>query len=146
MSLRQQIIEKIETAIREVEEPRVSFVTREPFNVLEIAITQFPAVLITFQDETRETVTMGPTSYGRRQGEITIGVRCYVRGTELDRRRNELLEAIEEQLEKNRNLDLQSMGVMDTQVTRIQVIERMPPLAEFLIEVTVRYHYLRGTT
>lgn len=146
MSLRQQIIEKIETAIREVEEPRVSFVTREPFNVLEIAITQFPAVLITFQDETRETVTMGPTSYGRRQGEITVGVRCYVRGTELDRRRNELLEAIEEQLEKNRNLDLQSLGVMDTQVTRIQVIERMPPLAEFLIEVTVRYHYLRGTT
>jgi hypothetical protein len=146
MSLRQQIIEKIEKAIREVEEPRVSFVTREPFNVLEIAITQFPAVLITFIEETRSTITMGQNSFGRRQGEILVNLRCYVRGNELDGKRNLLLEAIEEQLEKNRNLELQSSGVTDTQVTRIEVIERMPPLAEFLIEVTVRYNYLRGNT
>jgi hypothetical protein len=146
MSLRQQIIEKIETAVREVEEPRVSFVTREPFNVLEIAITQFPAVLITFIEENRSTITMGQTNFGRRQGEILVNLRCYVRGNELDSKRNLLLEAIEEQLEKNRNFDLQSSGVTDMQVTRIEVIERMPPLAEFLIEVTVRYNYLRGNT
>ena len=145
MSLRQQIIEQIETAIREVEEPRVSFVTREPFNVLEIAITQFPAVLITFIEENRETITMGPTTFGRRQGEILVGVRCYVRGNELDTKRNELLEAIEEQLERDRNLNLKAQGVTDCQVTRIEVIDRLPPLAEFLIEVTVRYNYLRGS-
>jgi len=146
MSLRQQIIEQIETAIRDVEEPRVSFVTREPFNVLEIAITQFPAVLITFIEENRETITMGSPTFGRRQGEILVGVRCYVRGNDLDTKRNQLLEAIEERLELDRNLELKTQGVTDTQVTRIEVIERMPPLAEFLIEVTVRYNYFRGTT
>jgi hypothetical protein len=117
-------------------------VTREPFNVLELAITQFPALLIIPTTEERETITMGPVSTGRRVGTIDYTIRGYVRGNELDRRRNDLIEAIEEALEGDRYRDLN--GVMDSQIRTIEIIERMPPLAEFTITFQVRYNYLRG--
>jgi hypothetical protein len=34
---------------------------------------------------------------------------------------------------------------MDSQIIRIEIVDRMPPLAEMLIELEVRYNYLRGT-
>lgn len=143
-SLRQQIADYLITAIKEIEEPKVAFVTAEPFNVLEIAITQFPAVLVTMREETRETVTLGAPSVGRRTGNIRFEIRAYVRGNDLDLKRNELLEALEEQLEKDRYFDLRTQGVMDSQITNIEVIDRMPPLAEILIRLEVRYNYTRG--
>lgn len=143
-SLRQQIADYLVTAIQEIEEPRVSLVTKEPFEVSEIAITQFPAVLVTMREETRETVTLGAPSVGRRTGNIRFEIRAYVRGTELDQRRNAVLEALEEQLERDRYFDLRAAGVMDSQITNIEIIDRMPPLAELLIRLEVRYNYLRG--
>lgn len=146
MSLRQQIVENIQAVISEIEYPQPVLVTREPFEVTEIAITQFPAVLITPREENRETISMGAPGSGRRQGDITYQLRCFVRGTELDRRRNELLEAIEEALESDRYRDLLSQGVTDSQVIRIEVLDRMPPIAEFLIDFRVQYNYQRAAT
>lgn len=143
-SLRQQIADYLVTAIQEIEQPRVSFVTLEPFNVLEIAITQFPAILVTMREETRETVTLGAPSVGRRTGNIRFEIRAYVRGNELDLKRNELLEALEEQLERDRYFGLRANGVLDSQITNIEIIDRMPPLAEILIRLEVRYNYTRG--
>jgi hypothetical protein len=144
-NLRQQISEDLVKVLTELEDPRPALVTREPFNVLEIAITQFPAILITATQEQRQTVTMGAVSSGRRTGTINFTIRGYVRGTELDRQRNDLIEAIEEALDSDRYRSLRSEGVMDTQIIEIEIIERMPPLAEILITVQVRYNYLRGT-
>jgi hypothetical protein len=143
-SLRQQIADYLVTAIREIEEPRVSLVTKEPFEVSEIAITQFPAVLVTMREETRETVSMGAPGAGRRLGSIRFEIRAFVRGVDLDLKRNELLEALEEQLEIDRYFELRQQGVMDSQITNIEVIDRQPPLAELLIRLDVRYNYLRG--
>ena len=145
-SLRQQIADYLVTAVREIEEPRVAFVTLEPFNVLEIAITQFPAVLVTMREEIRESVTMGVPGVGRRMGTLRFEIRAYVRGNNLDLKRNELLEALEEQLERDRYLGLYNQGVLDSQITTIEIIDRMPPLAEMLIELEVRYNYLRAST
>lgn len=144
-SLRQQIADQIIARIREIEDPRPAFVTKEPFEVSEIAITQFPAVLVTMREETRETVTLGAPSVGRRTGSIRFEIRAFVRGTDLDQKRNTLLEAMEEAIEADRYLDLRTSGVMDSQIVNIEVIDRQPPLAELLIRLEVRYNYLRGT-
>jgi hypothetical protein len=141
-NLRQQISENIIDVLKTINDPKPVLVTREPFNVLELAITQFPALLIIPTTEERETITMGPVSTGRRVGTIDYTIRGYVRGNELDRRRNDLIEAIEEALEGDRYRDLN--GVMDSQIRTIEIIERMPPLAEFTITFQVRYNYLRG--
>lgn len=145
MSLRRDITENIQAVIREIEYPQPVLVTAEPFEVTEIAITQFPAILITAREELRNTISMGAPGSGRRSGEITYELRCFVRGVELDRQRNELLEALEEALDSDRYRDQQLSVVSDSQITRIEVQDRQPPLAEFTVDFTVTYNYLRGT-
>ena len=145
-NLRQQISENIIDVLKNINDPQPVLVTREPFNVTELAITQFPAILVTPTSEERETVTMGPLTKGRRMGTITYTIRGYVRGNDLDRKRSDLIEAIEEALDDDRYRELIGSGVIDSQVTLIEVVERMPPLAEFSIEYEVRYNYLRGST
>jgi hypothetical protein len=73
-------------------------------------------------------------------------IRAYVRGNELDRKRNDLIEAIEEALEGDRYRDLKTQGVIDSQIVTIEIVDRMPPLAEFSITFRVRYNYLRAQT
>lgn len=142
-NLRQQITENIIAVLKDQQDPRPVLVTAEPFNVLEIAITQFPAILVTANVEERETITMGSTNTGRRMGTINYFIRGYVRGAELDRQRNDLIESIEETLDSDRYRELISSGVIDSQVRRIEIVDRLPPLAEFVIEYQVRYNYLR---
>jgi hypothetical protein len=143
-NLRQQISENIVDVLRTINDPKLVLVTREPFNVLELAITQFPAVLITPTIENRETITMGTSGTGRRMGTIEYTIRGYVRGNDLDKKRSDLIEAIEEALDSDRYRDLKSSGVTDSQITNIEIVDRMPPLAEFTIVFQVRYNYLRG--
>lgn len=144
MSLRDSISKYLVKALQEIEDPRPVLVTREPFEVDKLAISQFPALLVNFAIESRTTVSMGAPGVGRRQGRIEYDIVGYVRGTELDTRRNDLLEAVEEQLEKDRYLGLRDQGVMDSQVTEIEIIPRLQPLAELRIRVVVTYNYIRG--
>jgi len=145
-SLRQQIANEIISKIQNIEDPRPVLVTKEPFEVAEIAITQFPACLVTMRQEDRETITMGAPGVGRRMGTLRFDIRAYVRGTDLDQRRNTLLEAMEEAIEADRYLGLKDSGVTDSQIIKIEIVDRQPPLAEMLIELEVRYNYLRAAT
>ena len=145
-NLREQIADNIQRVLKDMRDPLPVLVTREPFNVTELAITQFPAILITAARENRETVTMGAPGAGRRTGDIEFEIRGFVRGVELDRKRNDLIERIEEELEGDRYRGLRVDGVLDSQITNIEVIERQPPLAEIVIVFRVRYNYLRSAT
>lgn len=145
-NLRQQISENIVAVLKDMRDPQPVIVTTEPFAVQELAITQFPAILITATTEDRETITMGATAVGRRQGTIVFTIRGYVRGTELDKKRNDLIERIEETLDSDRYRGLATVGVMDSQITRIEIQDRLPPLAEITVELQVRYNYLRTAT
>jgi hypothetical protein len=146
MSIREQIAQNIVDVLKTIEHPAPVLITREPFVVQELAITQFPAILVQIQEENRETISMGTTGVGRRLGTITYQLRGYVRGTELDRRRNDLIESIEEILEGDRYRDLYTDGVIDSQVRLIEIIDRQPPLAEIVVTFEVRYNYLRAAT
>jgi hypothetical protein len=145
-NIRQQTAENIVEVLKNINDPKPVLVTTEPFNVAEIAITQFPAILITPQREERETITMGAPGVGRRIGTIIYTIRGFVRGNELDRKRNDLIERIEESLDSDRYRDLISQGVTDSQITLIEIVERQPPLAEFVLEYRVTYNYLRTST
>lgn len=145
-NLRQQISENMVSVLKTMDDPRPVLVTREPFVVTELAITQFPAVLITPTVEERETITMGAPGAGRRMGTLDFQIRGYVRGVELDRKRNDLIESIEEALDSDRYRELLPSGVIDSQVISIEIAERQPPLAEIEITYRVRYNYLRTLT
>ena len=143
MSLREDITLAIVDALWKVEQPKPILVTREPFEPEKLAITQFPAILIQMLEEERETITMGATQIGRRQGVVRYNIRGFLRGVELDSQRNAMIEAIEQALDEDRNLGLRSQGVGDSQITLIEVVNRLAPLAEISITFEVSYNYLR---
>ena len=152
-NLRTRITANIKEVLQGMTDPRPVLVTSEPFEASELAITQFPAVLIIPTREDRETITMGSTGAGRRMGTLTYTLRGFVRGNSkgdnIDKKRNDLIEAIEEALDSNRYRELlatgTSDGVTDSQIRVIEIVDRLPPLAEFSIEYQVTYNYKRGT-
>lgn len=144
-NLRQQISEDIVEVLQNMRDPQPVKVTREPFEPSELAITQFPAILVTATNESRELLTMGGTASGRKQGVITYTIRGYVRGNDLDKKRNDLIERIEEALDSDRYRDQTTSVVMNSYVSSIDIIERLPPLAEVAIAFEVTYNFLRTT-
>lgn len=141
MNLREEIVTHIIDTLKEMDDPRPVLVTREPFEVDKLAITQFPAILVSFASEERELLTMGPA--GMKNGTIIFNIRGFVRGKELDKSRNALINAIEVALETQRYRELLGSGVRDSQISTIEVVDRLPPLAEILITVEVQYFYQR---
>jgi Cu/Ag efflux pump CusA len=144
MNLREDIAQAILTGLQEIQDPRLILVTREPFDVEKLAITQFPALLIKTGSEERLNVTMGESQLGRRTGKMTITITGFVRGTDLDTKRNEIINAVEKAIDLDQNWGLKSSGVLGSQIILIEVIDRAPPLAEVKITMIVNYNYLRN--
>jgi len=139
VSLRNDIADNIVKTIKEITDPRPVLVTREPFDVEKLAITQFPAVMVNSGSEERDDFDMS-----FRSGTIEYTLRCFVRGAaEIDRQKNDLIEAISEGLEEDRRRGTSNPGVT-TLIATVEVIDRLPPLAEVIITVQVRYRYRKG--
>jgi hypothetical protein len=143
MSARENIAKNLIEQLTNMTDPAPGLVSRKYFDVTKLAITQFPAILVNSTTEEREDVSMD-----LRQGNITYELRCYLRGTELDTLRNELIERVEETVEtqRGRNITVSSGNIhnVTTRISQIQVIERELPLSEVLITVEVRYTYRKG--
>jgi len=143
MSARENIAKNIEKQIQTMTNPQPGLVSRKYFDFTKIAITQFPAILITTNNETREDIGMD-----LRRANLVVTLRCFVRGNELDTLKNEIIERIEEQLEtqRGRDIDLSANNIhnVTTRVSAIEVIEREIPLAEVVITVNVLYTYKKG--
>jgi hypothetical protein len=142
VSIREDIAKNIVDVLKDMSDPKPVLVTREYFEVEKLAITQFPAIYIQTLNETRTDVTM---KTNRRQGILTMVLRVFVRGVELDRLRNDIIERIEETLDSDRRRGTDNT-TMISQVRAIRVIPRLAPLGELEIDVEVRYTYLKGTT
>ena len=142
MSNREDIATNVLQVLQDMNPPRPVLVTREPFDVEKLAITQFPAVLITTGSESREDNAMG----GSRRGVIEIQIRADGRSAQIitvDQKRNELIERIEEALNTDRTRELTNKA-STTRVRSIEVVDRTPPLGEFLMNVDVRYSFTKG--
>ena len=140
MSLREDFAQNIVDVLKDMVDPKPVIVTREPFDVEKLAITQYPAILVVSGAENRQDISMGIS----RQGTINYSIRAFVRGTELDRKRNDIIERIEETLDADRSRGT-SRKDMISEITDITVIDRLAPLAEVLITLRVRYKYTKGT-
>lgn len=147
MSNREDVVKNIIEVLEDMAPPRAKFVTREPFDTEKLAITQFPALLVTTGNETREDRAMG----GYRRGVIEVQIRGFVRSDgrqghvqTVDQKRNELIERIEESLNTNRDRELATARASTTHVTEIEVIDRTPPLGEFVVTAEVHYSFTKG--
>tara|TARA_S200002703_G_scaffold146392_2_gene141424 strand:- start:4790 stop:5242 length:453 start_codon:yes stop_codon:yes gene_type:complete len=145
MSIRENIAKNIQTVLSDMTPPRPVFVTREPFDAQKLAITQFPAVLITTGNETREEHTMG----GNRRAVLEMQIQGFVRSDgrqgmvqSVDTQRNNLVERIEETLNSDRTRELGESTAVMTRVSQVEVNQdRQPPLGEFTITCEVHYTF-----
>jgi hypothetical protein len=147
MSNREDIVKDIEEVLGDMDNPKARLITREPFDLDKLALTQFPALLITAGNETREDNSMG----GNRRGVLEVNIRGFVRSDgrqgfvqSVDQKRNELIERIEETLNTNRDRELGATRAATTHVTSIEVIDRNPPLGEFNMIAEVQYSFTKG--
>lgn len=139
MNIREQIAKDIVDVLKDANDPKPILVTREPFEVEKLAITQFPAILVQTGPETRLDESMS-----LRTGTIEFTIRCYVRGVELDTQKNNIIERVEEQLEINRRRNIGNASIR-TQVITVTPIDRLQPLGEVNLTIEVQYSYSRGT-
>lgn len=143
MSARESIAEDIREQLINMSDPAPGLVTREFFEFEKLAITQYPAILIVTGNEERTDVSMS-----ERQGILQVELRCWVRGNELDTKRNEIIENIEQTLEGSRGRNLtvnkDATHYVETRVTNVEVIERNPPIGQVIVTVEVEYMYKRG--
>jgi hypothetical protein len=145
MSLRENIAKNIVDVLGDMNPPRPVLVTREPFDVQKLALTQFPAVLVTTGNETREEHTMG----GNRRAVLEMLIQGFVRSDgrdgfvqSVDEKRNEMIERIEETLNTDRTRELSSTTAVKTRVTAVEVNQdRQPPLGEFTVTCEVHYTF-----
>ena len=140
MSTRETVIENIVSLLKDMDDPKPILVSREPFDVEKLAITQFPAILVQSGDEIRFDSAMKS-----REGQINYVIRSFVRGVELDKKKNEIVERIEETLDADRKRGTTN-SAMKTQVVSVIPVDRLAPLGEVLVTVQVQYKYPRGTT
>lgn len=121
----------------------MGLVSRETFDFEKLAITQFPAIQVWTASEERADISMS-----ERQGRLQIQLKCYLRGDQIDTKRNNLIENIEQVLETNRNrnitVDKLATHYVDSRLIGVEVVERQPPLGEMTLTFEVIYVYKRG--
>ena len=147
MSLREDIAANIITTLDAVTSPiELVKITREPFKPEELADPQFPALYITTGDELREDFALGDTAAGKRSGTIDYVLIGYVKGTDsnLDTKRNQLIEVIEETLDADRT---RGGNALQCQIVEVSSDEgTLFPLGGIRIVVRVFYEFTRGTS
>ena len=141
MSLREDFAVNIVNVLKDMRDPKPVLVTRDPFDVEKLAITQFPAILVVTGNEIRQDISMAVL----RQGVIQYTIRAFVRGAgvALDKLKNDMIERIEETLDADRTRGTSNKNMI-TRVTQITVPDRLAPLAEVVMVVEVRYAYTKG--
>ena len=100
MSKREDIASHIVTTILAISSPSVKKCTRQPFPLEELAESQYPAVLVQTQEETKEDQELGDGAK-TRIATLEFLITGYVKGVEsnIDTARNNLASAIETALE-----------------------------------------------
>jgi len=102
MSKREDIAGHIVSTIEAISSPSIKKVTRQPFNLEDLAQAQYPAVLVQTQEETKEDQELGDGAK-TRICTLEFLVTGYIKGSEsnIDTARNTLATAIETQLESD---------------------------------------------
>ena len=150
MSNREYIIKDIVLKLNYINTVKMGAVTLEPMfrdqtEFYGLARTNFPHVIVTAGNESRNDLTMGGSSI-IREGLMTVEIVCFVKASDkaIDTTINELIEAIEEKLDADRT---RGGKAKDTQVREVVMGDNLEhPYGTFTMNVEVIYIFTRGAT
>ena len=144
MSKREDIASNIATTISNITSPAVRKTTRQPFPLEELAESQYPAVVIQTQEETKEDTELG-SGAKTRINNLEFLITGYVKGSEsnIDTARNNLASAIETALETDIT---RNNKALDTEVISLETdAGTLFPYGAISMVVKVIYEYDSGT-
>ena len=150
MSKREKIVNDVIEKIKAIRTVKLGRVAREPMfrdqtEFYNLARTAFPHIVVTSGNEAREDLTMGYSrTEMKRQGLLNIEINVFVRASDktIDETCNTLIEALEEQLDKDRE---RSKNAKNFQIIQIVMGEPMEhPYAQFTMTAEVLYTYTTG--
>ena len=144
MSNRENIASNIASTISGITSPSIKKVTRQPFDLDELSDKQYPVVIVQTSEETREDVEIG-SGAKRRQGTIDFVLSGFVKGAEtnIDTKRNQLITAIETELESDIT---RGSNALDTEVISVETDEgTLFPIGGIRITIRCIYTFESGT-
>ena len=144
MSVRENIASNLLSVISGISSPVIKKVTRQPFILDELSEQQYPAVIVQTSEEVRDDVELG-SGARTRTGTIDFVILGFVKGAEvnIDTKRNELITAIETELE----IDITRDGnALDTEIVSVETDEgSLFPVGGIRMTVRCMYEYQAGT-
>jgi hypothetical protein len=144
MSVRENIASNLLTTISGISSPAIKKATRQPFILDELSEQQYPAVIIQTSEEVRDDAELG-NGARTRHGTIDFVILGFVKGAEanIDTKRNELITAIETEIES----DITRNGnALDTQVISVETDEgSLFPVGGIRMTIRCMYQYQSGT-
>jgi len=144
MSVRENIASNLLTVISAISSPDIKKATRQPFLLDELSEQQYPAVIVQTSEENRDDSELG-SGAKTRHGTIDFVVLGFVKGAEanIDTKRNELITAIETELESDIT---RSGNALDTEVIQVETDEgTLFPIGGIRMVVRCMYEYQSGT-
>ena len=144
MSNRENIASNIASTISGITSPSIKKVTRQPFDIDELSDKQYPVVIVQTSEETREDVEIG-SGAKRRQGTIDFVLSGFVKGAEtnIDTKRNQLITAIETELESDIT---RGSNALDTEVISVETDEgTLFPIGGIRMTIRCIYTFESGT-
>ena len=144
MSSRENIASNIASTISGISSPSIKKVTRQPFDIDELSDKQYPVVIIQTSEETREDIEIG-SGAKRRQGTIDFVLSGFVKGAEtnIDTKRNQLITAIETELESDIT---RGSNALDTEVISVETDEgTLFPIGGIRMTIRCIYTFESGT-
>ena len=144
MSVRENIASNLLSVISAISSPTIKKATRQPFILDELSEQQYPAVIVQTSEEVRDDVELG-SGARTRTGTIDFVILGFVKGAEvnIDTKRNELITAIETELE----IDITRDGnALDTEIISVETDEgSLFPVGGIRMTVRCMYEYQAGT-
>jgi hypothetical protein len=145
MSVRENIASDLLITISGISSPiTIKKATRQPFLLDELSEQQYPAVIIQTSEEVRDDAELG-SGARTRHGTIDFVILGFVKGAEanIDTKRNELITAIETEIES----DITRNGnALDTQVISVETDEgSLFPVGGIRMTIRCMYQYQSGT-
>ena len=144
MSIRENIASELLSTISAISSPTIKKATRQPFILDELSEQQYPAVIIQTSEEVRDDSELG-NGARTRHGTIDFVILGFVKGAEanIDTKRNELITAIETEIES----DITRNGnALDTEVISVETDEgSLFPVGGIRMTIRCMYQYQSGT-
>jgi hypothetical protein len=141
-SRRELIMRNVVDTLTNQQTVRLGTITREPgVDILELANTAFPAVIVESGNEVRESITQGGPVQ-QRQATMSVNMQVWINTLNgADAFRNSLIESIEELLDQDPTRDA---NAFDTQLVEIEPGTDTAPYSSMNLVFTIPYVYTKG--